>query len=132
MTNVTIFGGTGYAGSHIAREAVKRGHAVVSYSRKPPGEPINGVRYVTGTILSDADRRAALDGAGVVVVALSPRGDMAAQMRAGVAALAVDVAGAGVPLGVVGGAGSLLVADGGPQPVSTPHFPPEARHEAIH
>jgi nucleoside-diphosphate-sugar epimerase len=37
MTNVTIFGGTGYAGSHIAREAVKRGHAVVSYSRKPPG-----------------------------------------------------------------------------------------------
>jgi uncharacterized protein len=58
MTNVTIFGGTGYAGSHIAREAVKRGHAVVSYSRKSPDEPINGVRYVTGTILSDADRRA--------------------------------------------------------------------------
>jgi uncharacterized protein len=131
MTNVTIFGGTGYAGSYIAREAVKRGHAVVSYSRKPPDEPINGVRYVTGTILSDADRRAALDGAGVVVVALSPRGDMATQMRAGVAALAEDVAGAGVRLGVVGGAGSLLVADGGPQLVSTPDFPAEVRDEAI-
>jgi uncharacterized protein len=131
MTNVTIFGGTGYAGSHIAREAVKRGHAVVSYSRKPPDEPINGVRYVTGTILSDADRHAALDGAGVVVVALSPRGDMATQMRAGVAALAEDVAGAGVRLGVVGGAGSLLVTDGGPQLVSTPDFPAEVRDEAI-
>ena len=77
MTNVAIFGGTGYAGSHIVREAVRRGHGVVSYSRKPPDEPINGVRYVTGTILSAADRRAAPDGAGVVVVALSPRGDMA-------------------------------------------------------
>ena len=131
MTNVTIFGGTGYAGSCIAREAVKRGHAVVSYSRKPPDEPIIGVHYITGTILSDADRHAALDGADVVVVALSPRGDMATQMRAGVAALAVDVAGAGVRLGVVGGAGSLLVADGGPQLESTPDFPAEIRDEAI-
>lgn len=36
MTRIHVLGGTGYAGSRIVREAAKRGHQVVSYSRSIP------------------------------------------------------------------------------------------------
>ena len=38
MSTIVIFGGTGYAGGNIAREAVSRGHQVISYSRTAPAE----------------------------------------------------------------------------------------------
>ena len=50
MSHVVIVGGTGYAGSHIAAEAVSRGHHVTSYSRHLPQTPIDGVDYRTGSI----------------------------------------------------------------------------------
>ena len=43
MTTIAILGGTGYAGSHIAAEALSRGFHVVSWSRSRPSEPIEGV-----------------------------------------------------------------------------------------
>ena len=36
MTTIAIFGGTGYAGSAIRDEALKRGHRVISVTRKLP------------------------------------------------------------------------------------------------
>ena len=42
MTTIAILGGTGYAGSHIAAEALSRGFHVVSWSRSRPSEPIEG------------------------------------------------------------------------------------------
>jgi hypothetical protein len=33
MTRITVLGGTGYAGSAVVREAVRRGHEVVAVSR---------------------------------------------------------------------------------------------------
>ena len=39
MSHLVIVGGTGYAGSHIAAEAVRRGHEVTSYSRTRAGDP---------------------------------------------------------------------------------------------
>lgn len=129
MTQVTIFGGSGYAGRHIAEAAAVRGLAVTSVSRGEIAEQIAGVTYAGGSLLDAADRARALDGADVVIVAVSPRGNMAGQVRPAVAALAADADQAGVRLGVVGGAGSLLVAEGGPRVVDS-GFPEEFRPEA--
>jgi hypothetical protein len=131
MARISILGGTGYAGSAIAREAARRGHAVSSYSRRLPGDRIDGVEYVAGSVLDRSVRARALDGADVVVVALAPRGDMADQMHPAVAALTEDAAAAGVRLGVVGGAGSLHVAEGGPRLVDTPEFPEAFKPEVL-
>ena len=66
-----------------------------------------------------------------MVVAISPRGDMADAMRPAVAELATAAAAAGVRLGVVGGAGTLHVSEGGPRLLDGGDFPeplqPEAR-----
>jgi uncharacterized protein YbjT (DUF2867 family) len=53
MSTITVVGGTGYAGSAIVREAAKRGHDVVSFSRNVPAEEarVEGVRYETGSML---------------------------------------------------------------------------------
>lgn len=129
MTQVTIFGGSGYAGRHIAEAAAVRGLTVTSVSRGEIAEQIAGVTYAEGSLLDAADRARALDGADVVVVAVSPRGNMAGQVRPAIAALAADADQAGVRLGVVGGAGSLLVVEGGPRVVDS-GFPEEFRPEA--
>src|SRR5699024_3760711 len=50
MAQLVIFGGTGYSGSNIAREALTRGHSVISYARHAPTEPIDGVEYRIGSI----------------------------------------------------------------------------------
>ena len=43
MTRVVVLGGTGYAGAHIAREAVVRGLEVTSWSRSLPESQVDGV-----------------------------------------------------------------------------------------
>jgi len=54
MSQLVIVGGTGYAVSLIGREAVRRGHAVTSYSRRDPAERYDGVENRIGSI-ADAD-----------------------------------------------------------------------------
>lgn len=108
---ISIWGGTGYAGRHIAAEAAKRGHDVVVFSRTP-GEQIDGVTYETGSILDSAARARSLE-ADIVVSALSPRGDMADKMRPAVQELISEATSKGVRIAVVGGAGSLLDEPGG-------------------
>ena len=67
MTRITVFGGTGYAGSAIVAEAARRGHEVTSVSRSVPEQQVEGVRYETGSVL-DADVRAREDGRRFVVL----------------------------------------------------------------
>ena len=74
MATIVVFGGTGYTGGSIAREAAARGHDVTSVSRSAPKEPIDEVRYDVGDVVDRAPR--AIPGADVVIAALSPRGDM--------------------------------------------------------
>ncbi len=50
MSKIAIIGGTGYAGGHIATEAIGRGHAVISVSRTAPSNPPAGVDSRTGPI----------------------------------------------------------------------------------
>lgn len=115
MARITVIGGTGYAGSGVVKIAAARGHEVTSYSRSLPEQEVDGVRYKTGSILDEPVAHDAVQGADVVVVALSPRGDMAGRVKDAVARLAAIAREAGVRLGVIGGAGSLQVAPGGPR-----------------
>lgn len=126
---ISIWGGTGYAGRHIAAEAARRGHEVTVLSRTP-GEPISGVEYETASILEPADRSHAYE-ADIVVLAVSPRGDMAEAMYPAVKQLIAEATARGVRLGVVGGAGSLFVSEGGPRAVDLPTFPEAYRDEAL-
>lgn len=130
MARITIIGGTGYAGALIVTEAASRGHEVTSISRALPDEKIDGVTYVEGSV-TDADIRArAVQDADVVYSAISPRGDMEGRTRQALADLAGAAQQAGVRLGITGGAGSLLVAEGGPRLSDTDDFPDAFKTEA--
>ena len=131
MARISVLGGTGYAGGHIVREAASRGHEVTSYSRNAPAVPVDGVTYVTASALDDGFVAAALADADVVIEGLAPRGPLAGEVRGIVAQLAVAAQEAGVRLGVIGGAGSLQVAPGGPQLFTTPEFPEAFKAEAL-
>lgn len=131
MTSIVVFGGSGYAGSHILEAAAVRGLQATSLTRREAAAQIAGVTYRTGSILDAGDRAAALDGADVLIVAVSPRGEMAGKVRPAIAALAADAEAAGVRLGVIGGAGSLEQTPGGPLLAESPDFGEEFKPEAL-
>ncbi len=130
MTRIAIIGGTGYAGSHLVREAVQRGHTVVSIARSVPAERVEGATYLEGSILDVPDLVAALDGVEVVVSAVAPRGDMLGKVRPALQELIAALPD-GVRVGVIGGAGGSLVAPGGPRLVDTEGFTEEYKPEAL-
>lgn len=109
MTRITVLGGTGYVGSNIVAEAAKRGLVVVSLSRTAPESPITGVDYQLGSVQHDDALQHAIEGADVVVSALSPRGELAGNniLRSVEKKIAKLTMVEGARLGVVGGAGSL-------------------------
>ncbi|MGW5639326.1 NAD(P)-dependent oxidoreductase, partial [Streptomyces sp. NPDC003832] len=130
MARITVLGGTGYAGGAIVREAAARGHEVVAFSRSASGAPIPGVVRVTGTAEDRADLERATAQAEVIVVALAPSGDLAdgfVKLNEEIADLARTK---GARLGVVGGAGSLLIAPEGPKVHEAPDFPERFRGHA--
>lgn len=131
MARIVILGGTGYAGAHLVQEAAARGHDVLGVSRTAPAQVPAGAAHRTGDVREEQFLAEVLDGADVVVSALSPRGDMADReaFRALIATLGRQAQEKGVRLGVIGGAGSLLVAEGGPKFVDTPEFPAEFAEE---
>ncbi|OIU88813.1 NAD(P)-dependent oxidoreductase [Microbacterium sp. AR7-10] len=129
MSRIVVIGGTGYAGSHIAREAVSRGHEVTVVSRQAPDAPLDGAQYVQGSVLDLDALGDVFDGADAVVSALSPRGDMENEVIGALRGLIKRLAGTPSRLGVVGGAGGSLVAPGGPR-LFDQGFPEEYKHEA--
>ncbi|MEV8220522.1 NAD(P)H-binding protein [Microbacterium sp. NPDC077391] len=129
MSRIVVIGGTGYAGSHIAREAVSRGHEMTVISRQAPDAPLDGAQYVQGSVLDLDALGDVFDGADAVVSALSPRGDMENEVIGALRGLIKRLAGTPSRLGVVGGAGGSLVAPGGPR-LFDQGFPEEYKHEA--
>jgi uncharacterized protein len=131
MSRITVLGGTGYAGAAIVTEAAKRGHQVTAVSRTLPDDPIEGVDYVTGSVLDAAVLDAVVPGRDVVISALSPRGDMAGKVEGVLRDLAVRVDGTPTRLAHVGGASSLLVKAGGPRlwDVTKDHVPDDVKPE---
>lgn len=128
MSKIVVFGGTGYAGSNIVAEAASRGHEVISVSRSVPEAPVDGVKYVQGSVLDLDALRAELQDADVVVSALAPRGDMENAVLPALSELVARLHGTKTRIGVVGGAGGSLVAPGGPRLVDQ-DFPEEYKHE---
>jgi putative NADH-flavin reductase len=112
---ITVLGGTGYAGSAIVEEAARRGHEVTSYSRSMPANPVEGVRYRTASVLDDAVLAESVTDTDVVFEALSPRGELEGKLEGVVERLIPLADAAGVRLGVLGGASSLLVSPEGPR-----------------
>lgn len=132
MATIAIFGGTGYAGGAIRDEALRRGHTVISVSRREAevaGTP--GLIARAGNLHDPAlvDHMAAE--ADVLVVAVRASAQDGVRLADLVAMLAKACAEHGTRLGVVGGAGSLHVAEGGPRVVDLPTFPEEHKGEAL-
>ena len=129
MARISVLGGTGYGGEAVVREAARRGHTVTAYSRRPPEQPVEGVEYVTGSLLEPELLRRSVEGADVVFEALSPRGDMQGKVEGIVDDLIRLADEGGVRLGVLGGASSLFVSEGGPRLFDTAEPPPEVLPE---
>jgi putative NADH-flavin reductase len=131
MARITVLGGSGYAGSAVVAEAQRRGHAVTSVSRSSAPDPVDGVEYVQGSVLDEDLREDVLADRDVVVVALSPRGDMAGKVEGVVTSLIERLAGTSTRLGYIGGASSLLVEEDGPRlwDVTHEHMPAEVKPE---
>ena len=128
MTNIVVFGGTGYTGGNIVREAASRGFDVASVSRSAPTEPLDGVKYVAGSAAEEAPRL--IPDADVVVAALSPRGDMAGRLVEIYGDLAQQAAVAGARYVQIGGFNSLRPAPDAPRGAEG-EIPEEYRDEAL-
>jgi putative NADH-flavin reductase len=129
MARIKVLGGTGFAGEAVVREAASRGHTVTSYSRRPPTEPVDGVEYVNGSLLDLELLAKAVQNADVVFEAISPRGDMEGREEEIVDELIHLANDAGVRLGVLGGASSLLISEGGPRLFDVSEQQPEVLPE---
>ena len=131
MARITILGGTGYAGGAIVAEAARRGHDVTAVSRGAVEQPVAGVDYVTGSATDGSVLDEVVAGRDAVIVALSPRGDMAGKVEAIVDDLVARLADTPTRLGYVGGASSLQVEEGGPRlwDLSKDHLPDDVRPE---
>lgn len=129
MARITVLGGTGYAGGAIVAEAQSRGHHVIAVSRTAPETPIDGVEYVTGSALDPGILDRVVPARDAVIEAVSPRGDMAGKEEGLVDDLIARVAGTETRLGIIGGASSLLIEEGGPTLFDAHTPPPEVRPE---
>ncbi len=130
MARITVLGGTGYAGSHIVVEAARRGHEVTVVARKAPVTPVADVTYAEGDVLDPELLATIVANADVVVDALSPRGALEGHLLEVDGRLAAAADANGVRIGVIGGAGSLLVSPEGPMLADTPAFPDAVKPEA--
>ena len=114
MSQIVVFGGNGYAGEHIVREAVIRNHDVICVSRSNPTYPVPGAQYLKGSIYDAALLAKLAPQADVFISAVpSKTGDNC--LPEGLAEIMRACRAHGTRFGVVGGAGSLLVEAGGPE-----------------
>jgi len=128
MSTIVVFGGTGYTGGNVVREAASRGHHVIAVSRSQPGESVPGVRYEVGQAEDVAPH--VVEGADVVVATLSPRGDMAGRLVEVYEELARLSSEAGARYLQVGGFSSLRPAPDQPRFVEG-EIPEPYRAEAL-
>jgi putative NADH-flavin reductase len=130
MSTIAVVGVTGYAGSHITKEALRRGHEVIGICRSNPPEGQPGLTVRLGTITDESLLREVAGDAAVLVIAVHGAVDDAPFLPQLVPSLLHIAGAAGARLGFVGGAGSLLVAADGPRLVDTPEFPAMFKMEA--
>ncbi|MFJ3383339.1 MULTISPECIES: NAD(P)-dependent oxidoreductase [unclassified Curtobacterium] len=131
MSTIVVFGGTGYAGSAITREALSRGHQVVAVARDTTKlEPAEGLTLAQGDAFDAAFVADVTKGADVIVVALHAVQADGSELKDRFQPFVDAAAASGARLGIVGGAGSLLVAEGGPRLFDSADFPDAFKGEA--
>lgn len=131
MTSIVVFGGTGYAGSAITREALSRGITVTAVARDTSKlEPADGLTLAQGDAFDTDFVAEVTKGADVVVVALHAVQADGSELKDRFQHFVDAASAAGARLGIVGGAGSLFVAEGGPRLFDTPEFPDAFAGEA--
>mgnify|MGYP001074141044 CR=1 FL=1 len=123
---IAVIGATGFVGAHVVAEALARGHTVGAIARHPEKlADAAGLTRIAGDVL-DADSVARLvEGYDYVVSAYNPgwtNPNIYDEYLKGASAIVAGARKAGLPLLVVGGAGSLEVAPG-VQAVDLPEFP---------
>ncbi len=118
MSRISVIGGTGYAGSAIVAEAAARGHEVTAFSRSLPKAQVPNVTYAQGDASDEPTLAAVIEGADVVVGALSPRGALTESFRDVYRTIARLADAANVPLFIVGGFSSLRPSPGAPRYVT--------------
>jgi uncharacterized protein len=131
MVDIVIFGGTGYAGGHIAAEAARRGHVVTAYARNVPQAPRQGIGYRQGSAYDAGVVADAAERADVLVVALPHHPADGPELIEALPGLVSAATAHHTRLGFVGGAGSSLVAPDGPRVVDGPEFVAEWKPEAL-
>src|ERR1039457_2329651 len=125
MATIAIFGGTGYAGSAIRDEALRRGHTVISVSRKEAelaGTP--GFISREGNLHDPALVDHMAVEADVLVVAIRAGQQDGVRLADAVTMLAKAAAEHSTRLGFVGGARSPPGRRGGPRGGGAPRGPP--------
>ena len=131
MTSIVVFGGTGYAGSAITREALSRGIAVTAVARDTSKlEPAEGLTAAQGDAFDPDFVAEVTKGADVIVVALHAVQADGSELKDKFQPFVDAAAASGARLGIVGGAGSMLVAEGGPALYDTAEFPDAFKGEA--
>ena len=131
MSRITVIGGTWYAGSATVAEAAARGHEVTSYSRSLPDSHIPNVSYVRGDAADEPSLAAVIEGADVVVGALSPRGALTDSYRDVYRTIARLADTAKARLFIVGGFSSLRPAPGAPRFVTDLSHAPAEYHAEL-
>ncbi|MCL5736331.1 MAG: NAD(P)-dependent oxidoreductase [Actinobacteria bacterium] len=126
---IALIGATGYVGSNIRDEALRRGHEVTAIVRHPEKLPEQPSLTPSKTDIRDVDALAqVLAGHDVVISAFSADKDsqdkFADQVSGGKAIIQAAKKAGIKRLLFVGGAGSLEVAPG-QQLIDQPDFPPE-------
>ncbi|MBY6155558.1 NAD(P)H-binding protein [Vannielia litorea] len=128
--NILLIGASGMIGSRILKEAAERGHSVRAASRSPEKIALpEGAEALALDVTDGAAVAEAAEGVDVIVTTVSPRstGNAVSEMAAIGAGAVAGAKAAGVPLMVVGGAGTLNLPDGSPL---LPNLPPEILPEA--
>ncbi|MBE1500847.1 putative NADH-flavin reductase [Amycolatopsis lexingtonensis] len=129
MAKLVVFGATGYAGGKISAEALRRGHEVVGVARNEGSVP-EGVEARQGSLHDEEFVAQLAKEADVLVVATPARAIDGKKLIDAVPGLVRAARENGARLSFVGGASSLLVAEGGPRLFDTPEFPDEYKEEA--
>jgi putative NADH-flavin reductase len=136
MSDIVVFGYSGYVGNHITEELLSRGHSVAGVARKINMDLLarqNLAAYTRQNLTTyigsahDSAEQMAAKGPDVIVVAIpaAPGGDGEPDL-ANTLSLLLDAAGrSGARLGVIGGAATLLIDEGGPLFIDSTMWRPE-------
>ncbi|MFI8455190.1 NAD(P)-dependent oxidoreductase [Kitasatospora sp. NPDC085464] len=131
---ITVFGATGNVGSRVVAEAIARGHEVTAVVRdpaKPHGLP-SAVTLAVADARNPEDVTRVTAGQDAVITATRPVPGSEHELAVATEGLLAGLAGTGVRLLAVGGAGNLVVpGTDGTTLVETPGFPAEIRPIAL-